>query len=322
MGFNVSRFPTIRKGEQAKRRWKIKENFFEQWVIDHPIVPWQNNKRWILKWNPSFYFHKWKYKSKSIVIIVPFNQLPLLPLPFVVFNLNPSTNQTINYNWPCIIFCFPFSSLCNIWDVMNFVISIFYNSISFTTYVKLLMASIIVNEPMNNRLFFISNFLLGFLYTPGNLHALVLGLSKLVDGVVPTFALSSPNNLSLRAIKHLRCLGILFIITNIHNFSLKIHHTHTLIYGIRNTIYFGSTRKNVVKTFKPWLIIWRCTNYFNFLLVCFVYLLHCISFVSNLLPIPSHIIWKTCIHGIYECFLVVLLKWLAIVFPIFVFHKV
>jgi hypothetical protein len=35
-------------------------------VIDHSIVPWQSNTRWILKWNPSFYSHKWKYKSKSI----------------------------------------------------------------------------------------------------------------------------------------------------------------------------------------------------------------------------------------------------------------
>jgi len=146
-----------------------------------------------LKWNPSFYFHKWKYKSKSIVIIVPFNQLPLLPLPFVVFSLNPCANQTTNYNWPCIIFCFEFFSLCDIWDVMNFVISIFYDSISFTTCVKLLMASTIVNEPINNRLFFISSFLLGFLYTLGNLLALVLGLSKLTYGVVPTYALSSSN---------------------------------------------------------------------------------------------------------------------------------
>jgi hypothetical protein len=33
-----------------------------------------------------------------IVIIVASNQLPLLPLPFVVFSLNPFVNQTINYN--------------------------------------------------------------------------------------------------------------------------------------------------------------------------------------------------------------------------------
>jgi hypothetical protein len=32
-------------------------------VIDHPIVLWQNNTIWVLKWNPSFYSHKWKCKS-------------------------------------------------------------------------------------------------------------------------------------------------------------------------------------------------------------------------------------------------------------------
>jgi hypothetical protein len=159
-------------------------------MIDHPIIPWKNNKRWVLKWNPTFYFHKWKYKSKSIAIIVPSNQLPLLPLPSMVFGFNPYANQVINYNWRCIIFCFPFSSFCNILDVMNFVISIFYNSISFTTCVKLLTTSTIVSEPINSRLFFIFSFLLDFPCTLGNLHALVLGLSKLVGGVVPTFALS------------------------------------------------------------------------------------------------------------------------------------
>jgi hypothetical protein len=55
------------------------------------------------------------------------------------------------------------------------------------------MASTIVDEPMDNYLFFLSNFLLGFPCTQGNLHALVIGLSKLADGVVPTFALSFPN---------------------------------------------------------------------------------------------------------------------------------
>jgi hypothetical protein len=96
--------------------------------------------------------------------------------------------------------------------------------------------------------------------------------------------------LFVRAIMHSRCLGILFIIINIHNLNIKIHHMHTLIYGIRHTIYFGITRKNVVKTFKPWLIRWRCTNYLNLLLLCFVDLFHFVPFVSNLLPIPSHII--------------------------------
>jgi hypothetical protein len=59
--------------------------------------------------------------------------------------------------------------------------------------VKLLMACAIVDELVDNGLFFLSSFLLGLLCTPNNLHALVLGLLKLVDGVVSTFALSSLN---------------------------------------------------------------------------------------------------------------------------------
>ncbi len=76
---------------------------------------------------------------------------------------------------------------------MNFVISIFFNSISFNISVKLLMAFAIANELVDNRLFFLFSFLFSFLYTPSNLHALVLKLLKLADGVIPTFALSSPN---------------------------------------------------------------------------------------------------------------------------------
>ncbi len=128
-------------------------------------------------------------------------------------------------------------------------------------------------------------------------------------------------SLSLRTTKHLKCLDILFII-NIHNLSFKIHHTHTLIYGIMYAIYFGNTKKNVVKTFKPWPIKWRCISYFNLLLFCFVVLLYFVPLLSNLFPILLHIIQKTCIHSICECFLITLLKWLVIVFPIFVFHKV
>ncbi len=119
--------------------------------------------------------------------------MPLLPLPCMVSSFNTFINKATNYNWPCIIIYFPSSSLCNIWDVINFFISIFFFQISFTTCVKLLMASIIVDEPMDNHLFFLFNFLLGFPCTLCNLHAQVLGLSKLTNGVVLTFALSSPN---------------------------------------------------------------------------------------------------------------------------------
>jgi hypothetical protein len=55
------------------------------------------------------------------------------------------------------------------------------------------MAFAIANELVNNCFFFLFSFLLDFLYTPSNLHALVFELLKLVDGVIPTFALSSPN---------------------------------------------------------------------------------------------------------------------------------
>jgi hypothetical protein len=40
MGFNVSRLLTIRKGEQAKTKGeRLTKTCFEQWVIDHPIIP-------------------------------------------------------------------------------------------------------------------------------------------------------------------------------------------------------------------------------------------------------------------------------------------
>jgi hypothetical protein len=129
--------------------------------------------------------------QSQLSLLVPFNQFPLLPLPFVVFGLNISTNKVANCNWPCIIICFQLFSFCNIWGVMNFVISIFKNSISFTTC-EILMAYVITDELVNNHLFFLFNFLLGFLCTLGNLHALVLRLLKLADGVIPTFALCHP----------------------------------------------------------------------------------------------------------------------------------
>jgi hypothetical protein len=70
MGFGVDWLPIVRKGEQTKVEGeRLKRIIFKQCVIDHPIVPWQNNTRWFLKWNSSFYSHKWKYKSKSIIIV-------------------------------------------------------------------------------------------------------------------------------------------------------------------------------------------------------------------------------------------------------------
>jgi hypothetical protein len=169
---------------------------------------------------------------------------------------------------------------------MNFVISIFKILISFTTCVKLLMAYAIANEPIDNHLFFLFNFLLGSPCRLGNVHALVLEQSKLAKwGSFNMYiVLPKHKSLCLRATRHLRCLDILFI-TNIHNFNIRIHHMHTLIYNIRYVTYFGNIRKNVVKMFKPWLVRWRCTNCLNFLLFCFIDLCHFIPLVSNLLPI-------------------------------------
>jgi hypothetical protein len=98
-------------------------------------------------------------------------------------------------------------------------------------------------------------------------------------------------------------------------------HPHLDLCGIRYAIYFSNVRKKFVKMFKPWPIKWRCTNYLSFFLLYFVNF-HFVPLVSNLLSIPSHIIWKTNIQNICEGFLVAFLKWLAIVFPIFVLHKV
>jgi hypothetical protein len=40
MGFKANRFPTIKKGEQAKIKGeRLRIILFEQWVIDHPIIP-------------------------------------------------------------------------------------------------------------------------------------------------------------------------------------------------------------------------------------------------------------------------------------------
>jgi hypothetical protein len=40
MGFGVNRLPIIKKGDQAKVEGeRLRRNFFEQWVIDHLIVP-------------------------------------------------------------------------------------------------------------------------------------------------------------------------------------------------------------------------------------------------------------------------------------------
>jgi hypothetical protein len=95
-------------------------------------------------------------------------------------------------------------------------------------------------------------------------------------------------SLSLRANRHYRCLDILFI-TNIHNFNIRIHHMHTLIYNIRYVTYFGNIKNNVIKMFKPWLVRWRCTNYFNLLFFCFVDLL---SFCSICFKLASDFITR------------------------------
>ncbi len=111
----------------------------------------------------------------------------------VVFGFNTFANKAANCIWSCIIIYFLFSSFFNIWDVMNFIISSFFNLISFTICMKLLMAFVIADELVDNCFFFHFSFFLGFLYTQSNLDALVFGLLKLVDGAIPTFVLSSPN---------------------------------------------------------------------------------------------------------------------------------
>jgi hypothetical protein len=75
---------------------------------------------------------------------------------------------------------------------MNFVIFHFLNSISFIICVKLLMALVVIDEPMDNHLYFHFNFSLNFLCTLHSLHALILRLLKLINEVFLTFALSSP----------------------------------------------------------------------------------------------------------------------------------
>jgi len=118
-----------------------------------------------------------------------------------------------------------------------------------------------------------------------------------------------------------RCFNILSSLTFTTLVSKFI--IHTLIYDIRYATYFNNTKKNVVKTFKQWPIWWKCTNYFNLpLLLYFENLCHFLPLVLNLLPLLLHVIQKTCIHNIYECLPIVLLKWLVIVFWIFVFNEV
>jgi len=113
------------------------------------------------------------------------------------------------------------------------------------------MAYIIVDELVNNHLFFLLNFLLGFLCTLGNLHALVLRLLELADGVIPTFALSSPN-IGVCLSRLLGTQGVWTSFLSLTFTTSKVYHTHTLIYDIRYAIYYGNTKKNVVKMFKPW----------------------------------------------------------------------
>jgi hypothetical protein len=39
MGFGVNRLPTVKKGKQAKVKGeRLKRDFFEQWMIENPIV--------------------------------------------------------------------------------------------------------------------------------------------------------------------------------------------------------------------------------------------------------------------------------------------
>lgn len=146
-------------------------------------------------------------------------------------------------SWPCIIICLPFSSFCNIWNVMNFFISIFSFQ-SPSPIVKLVMASTITNEPLHNLLFFLSNFFLGFPCTLSNLNALVLWLSKLVHGAILTFVLSSPNT-------KLYLLGLLGI-WGIQTSSSSLTFTTLISKFITCTpwfmaTYFGSTIKMLLK---------------------------------------------------------------------------
>ncbi len=86
-----------------------------------------------------------------------------------------------------------------------------------------------------------------------------------------------------------------------------MHITHTLIISIKYTNYFGCSRKNVVKMFKPRPIWWRCTSY-----LFFSFFFKTFPFVSNLFSIPFHIIWEICIHNICESFPTTLFKWLQL----------
>jgi hypothetical protein len=40
--------------------------------------------RWVLKWNPSFYSPNGNTNQSQLSLLIPSNQLPLLPLPYVV----------------------------------------------------------------------------------------------------------------------------------------------------------------------------------------------------------------------------------------------
>jgi len=109
------------------------------------------------------------------------------------YHLWSLANKTTKYNCLWIIICLPFFSLCNIWDVMNFFNFIFSNSSFFITFIKIIIASRITNDLVDNFVFFLSSLLLGFYFTLGNLHALVLRLLEFANGIVLTFVMSSPN---------------------------------------------------------------------------------------------------------------------------------
>ncbi len=103
---------------------------------------------------------------------------------------------------------------------MNFVISIFSILISFTTFVKLVMAFTIANEPVNNLLFFLFRFLLCYPCTHGEFVCPISRVNRISKQSIPKH-----RNFFFKTIGHPKCFNIMFI-TNIHIFSLKIHHIH------------------------------------------------------------------------------------------------
>jgi len=122
MGFGVDRFPIVREEKQAKAKGeRLRRTLLNnEWLI---IQLYHDKIIQYEFWNGIQVFipTNGNVNHSQLSLLIPSNQLPLIPLPSMVFGFNTFVNKTTNYNWPCIIIFFPLFQVATfeVWWILS-----------------------------------------------------------------------------------------------------------------------------------------------------------------------------------------------------------